>query len=158
MANTSSGRLLSLALLLISLTSCREKQSPAVIVDYAPASRDTVIHFGKTESLTFHIRDTLSRIYISHHECTECLDAWVDSGKLFIPEKLWQEIRAVKKNKGISYGPNGLDLYLSGEGNKSTELFGDSSNFMDHYNDHFLVTGKAVGIRGEGIVFRVDTY
>ena len=34
------------------------------------------------DHIKYHIKDTVSKIVIRHDECTECLDAFFESGKL----------------------------------------------------------------------------
>jgi|GEM_PF-4852610 len=109
-------------------------------------------------TIVFNIKDTTSKLYISYHECTECIDAYVDSGKLFIPEAVHQMIKEVETNRGAQYVPGGRDLYLTGPDKINETLFGDSLNYGEHWGDRFLITGKAVAIKGHGLIFQVDSY
>lgn len=113
------------------------------------------VHIGKFD---YYNKDTTSQLNISYHECTECLDAWVDSGKVYLPDSVIQKIKLICKKRGPDYIPNGWDLYLVGEDRIAEKLFGDSINFMDHWHDKFTITGKAIDMKGWGIVFRVDSF
>ncbi len=106
----------------------------------------------------FHIKDTTSTLYITHHECTECLDAYVDSGTLYIPPALHEKLKQVELTKGASFVPNSKDLYLTGPEKINELLFGDSVTYGERLNNTYFITGKATDIKGLGIVFRVDTY
>jgi hypothetical protein len=77
---------------------------------------------------------------------------------LFLSDSVFQKIRKLEKEKGFGFIPNGHDLYLTGSDNINEKLFGDSLNYGEHWNDKFIITGKAIDIKGYGIVFRVDTY
>jgi hypothetical protein len=159
---TTPGRQMKLRLIIISLTflfACSPtttKESEFVVPsDYKITSnyfQDTIGQF------VYNIKDTTSTIFISYHECTECLDAWVDSGQLFIDQKTREQIVDVVKKRGIGFAPNGHDLFLTGQGKIAEILFGDSSNFEEHWHDKFMIKGKAIGIKSYGIVFKVDTY
>jgi hypothetical protein len=106
----------------------------------------------------FHIKDTTSTLYITHHECTECLDAYVDSGTLYIPPALHEKLKQVERTKGASFVPNSKDLYLTDPEKINELLFGDSVTYGERLNNTYYITGKAIDIKGLGIVFRVDTY
>jgi hypothetical protein len=103
-------------------------------------------------------KDTISRLSISYHECTECLDAYVDNGILFLPDSVIQKIKNVFEKRGIGFIPNGHDIYLTGQDRIKEILFGDTLNFGEHWHDKFIITGKAIDMKGLGIVFRVDKY
>jgi len=109
-------------------------------------------------SIIFSIKDTTSRLYISYHECTECLDAYVDSGEVYISESIRIKIENIEKTLGSDHVPSNRDLYLTGPPGIKEGLFGDSLNYGEHWQDKFIITGKAVDIKGLGILFKVDTY
>ena len=103
--------------------------------------------------LVFDIKDTASTILISHHECTECLDAWVDSGTVYIPTYLALEIIKKYRQKSLAL-PSNQDLYLTGFKDITHYLFLDSSNYGKKYS----VTGKVVGLTGLGLIFSIEKY
>ncbi len=105
--------------------------------------------------------DAVSRIRISHKECTECLDAWVESGELFLPYWLKDALLLIEEVKGTAFLPNGRDLYLvNAGGNERIDeiLFGNQDNFLEKWNNHYEVTGQVTGIKNHGFTFRVDEY
>ena len=53
-----------------------------------------------------YVKDTISEIVISHEECTECIDAYLNSGKLYISENIFNQIKeqeqlTLKKNLAL---------------------------------------------------------
>lgn len=105
-----------------------------------------------TFKFTYYVNDTISTLYISHHECTECLDAYVDGGTVFIPDSVAQKI-IKKKNP-----PTSFDLKLIGKTKIDEELFGNQDNFMSKWHDRFLIKGKVVDIADGGLLFYVESY
>ena len=106
----------------------------------------------------YQVCDTTSSLYIHHEECTECLDAYVDSGTVYLPDTVFRQMKLRYDNRGSSFVPSVSDLHLLGKGDVTAELFGDSLNYGELQSKKYLVTGKVIGIKGLGIVFRVDTY
>lgn len=84
-------------------------------------------------------------------------NAWVDSGSLFLPDSVILKIKELNKTEN-RFLPNGRDLYIIGQDNICTILFGDTNSFMDLWHNKYLITGKAIDVKGHGIVFRVDNY
>jgi hypothetical protein len=150
------------ALFLLLITGCSTPSAtsketlaaplPVISTSKLNCPQDTIGYF------VYNIKDTLSTLFISYHECTECLDAQKDSGDLYIDETIRQKLIEIDKKRGPSFIPNGQDLYLTGEKNIAATLFGDSVNYGEHWHDRFIITGKIVDIKGLGFVFRVDTY
>ncbi len=120
--------------------------------------KNEAIRQEKLEQITYYIKDTSSTLWISYQECTECLDAWVDSGKVYLPDSVFKKINMIHAAKGNGFIPNARDLYLTGQDKIKEILFGDSSNYGEHWHDKFVITGKAIDVSGSGIVFRVDHY
>lgn len=114
----------------------------------------------KVGNFWYCFKDAPSQIRISHKECTECLDAWVESGDLFLPYHLKDQLLQIEETKGRGFLPNGRDLYLVNENNESLSdlLFGNSENFLDKWNNQYEVTGFVTAIKGHGLVFRVEQY
>ena len=100
----------------------------------------------------------MSRLSISYHECTECLDAYVDSGTLYLPDSVIQKIKKVFEKRGVGFIPNGHDIYLTGQERIKEILFGDTSNYREHWHGRFVITGKAIDMKGLGIIFKVNDY
>jgi hypothetical protein len=100
----------------------------------------------------YNIKDTISALYISHNECTECLDAYVDSGTVYIPEYVAEDILKARREK--RHLPEPRDLYITGYSNIVNYLFFSEENFGKSYK----VTGKIVGFRGIGFIFSIDQY
>ncbi len=110
-----------------------------------------------TFNVKYYINDTISTLFVSHHECTECTDAIVDSGIVFIPDSIALQIlmRYKEKNDFVS----DFDLKFVGRKDFSEELFGNQDNFMSKWHDRFLIRGKVVGIYGNGgLLFWVYDY
>lgn len=105
-------------------------------------------------------KDAPSRLRISHKECTECLDAWVENGDLFLPYSLKEQLLEIEETKGRGHLPNGSDLYLVNANNErmDEELFGNSENFQTKWHNHYEITGFVTAIKGHGFVFRIDEY
>ena len=146
-------KVLLLLLFSIVLYACRDniKQNDASNLNFI---QDSIGMFQ------YNIKDTISELYISHQECTECLDAWLDSGHLFISETIHKKLLGIYNKRGSESLPNGRDLRLVGEEKIDEKLFGNSENFMDLWHNKYVITGKAIDVsEGDyGIVFRVDSY
>ena len=114
----------------------------------------------KIGSFWYCFKDGPSTIKISHKECTECLDAWVESGDLFLPYALKTQLLEIEETKGRGLLPNGRDLYLVNANNESieAELFGNQENYLTKWENQYEVTGIVTAIKGHGLVFQVETY
>ncbi|KAF5028010.1 hypothetical protein DSECCO2_663530 [anaerobic digester metagenome] len=99
---------------------------------------------------------TLSSVIISHQECTDCYDAYVESGVLIIPDEI--DKRIVEKEKQTGAQISRKDLILIGEGNISEELFGNQSNFIDKWNRKYQIDGYVTDFRDGALVFQVNSY
>lgn len=110
-----------------------------------------------SDSITYYIKDTLSTLYISHQECTECLDAYVDSGIVFIPEVVAEKILKIHNYKSLNFISH-HDLKLIGKTKMNEELFGTQDNFMSKWHDRFLTKGKVIDIADGGLLFYVESY
>jgi|JI10StandDraft_1071094.scaffolds.fasta_scaffold591346_3 hypothetical protein len=145
-------------LIVVLMFSCKTK-----------SIKNIKLHLGNTKVLTlpniegddtfyanYYLNDTISTLYVSHQECTECLDAFVDSGIVFISDSVVQKILSFYKEHKIlkSY----KDLKLIGKTNIDEELFGNQDNFMSKWNDRFLIKGKVVDVTDGGLLFYVDSY
>lgn len=115
------------------------------------------VHIGRFD---YYNKDTTSQLHIIHQECTECLDAWVGRGTVFLPDSVIKKIKAKCNEKGADYIPNERDLYLVDKANINIrdKLFCDSINYLYNWNYHYMITGKAIDMKGWGIVFRVDSF
>lgn len=135
----------------LSILSCT--QDPKSVIDNQAHNRvDTI---GNN---TYQVSDSSSRLYIHHEECTECLDAYVDSGTVYVPDSVIHQMKLTFAKRGSAFVPSIHDLHLVGEGNISEELFGDSINYGELQGKKYIVTGKVISIKGLGIIFRVDAY
>lgn len=94
------------------------------------------VYNGDTFSVKYYIKDTQSTLYISHYVCTECLDAYVGNGIVFIPNSVAQKNLKRKKLSSSS------DLKLIGIQNVNEELFGNQNNFINKWHDKFLIKEK----------------
>lgn len=114
----------------------------------------------KIGNFWYCFKDAPSHIKISHRECTECLDAWVESGDIFLPYHLKDELLEIEETKGRAFLPNGRDLYLVNANNQSMneELFGNQENFLSMYNNQYEITGFVTAIKGLGLIFRIEQY
>jgi hypothetical protein len=66
------------------------------------------------------------------------------------------KIKFLYTERGINIDPNNLHFI---EKNRITEtLFGDSTNYWHHWNDRFIISGKAIDIYDIGILFKVDSF
>lgn len=142
----------TLLILFIFLFSCSKNKK----IETKNKSNEIV---KEIDHIKYHIKDTVSKIVIRHDECTECLDAFFESGKLYMSENIFNEIKKQKelsvKNKFGSF-PQGYDLYLVGKDNLVENLFGKTlSPKMD---TKYLVKGKVIKIKGHGFVFQVYSY
>lgn len=114
----------------------------------------------KVGNFWYCFNDAPSRLKISHRECTECLDAWVESGELFLPYSLKDQLLEIEEKKGKGFLPNGKDLYLVNHNNEpmDEELFGNQDDFLNKWHNHYEITGFVTAIKGHGFVFRIDYY
>jgi len=134
----------------VAILSCSQK--PAVIDSKSQNRLDTI------GDIVYQVSDTTSQLYIHHEECTECLDAYVDCGTVYLPDSVIRQMKLTFTSRGSTLVPSTHDLHLVGKDKISEELFGDSINYGELQGKKYLVTGKVVGIKGLGIVFRVDAY
>jgi len=103
----------------------------------------------------FIIKDSISTITIGHCDITECLDAEILSGKLYFPEKIFQQIKSkYLKDDGLTAYQH--DIYLTGKDNITYKLF--DSVLSPKMGNKYRVTGKVVGFKGYGAVFKIDSY
>lgn len=105
------------------------------------------------------VKDTNSTLFVHDDECTECLEAHVDSGTIFIPEYVALQMRDCyldKKSKPWF----GRDLFVTGKNYANVHLFdpkwynGDTINYGPKYKFH----GRVIGISGYGLIFRLDSF
>jgi hypothetical protein len=140
-------------LVLVILNSCCQT-SKTTLENKAISRKDTI------GEIIYNIKDTTSVLFISHHECTECKDARVDSGIIYLPDSVSRKIIKLNNEENIVCAPN--DLYLTGPTKINETLFGDSLNFLEHRNDEFKIKGTAIdivnGVNGHAILFRIDNY
>lgn len=108
----------------------------------------------------YNFSDSISEIVVSHKECTECLDGWVERGVLNIPPSMIEELNSILEKKGANFLPNGKDLYLIDANNNRIDdiLFGNQDNYLDKWNDQYRIRGYVVAISDFGFVFRVENY
>lgn len=144
---------LKIIALLISfvLLSCSESVAPVNPNDNN--SREELIG-----DLVYNVSDSVSHLYISHPVCTECLDASVDSGTVNVPDSILQQIKIKYSSAGSNHIPSPSDLYLVGEDHIPEKLFGDSITYGTLQAKIYEVSGRVVGFKGLGLVFRVDSY
>lgn len=142
-------------LIVLIFVSCKSRKSQ-YIKSHIGNTKVLSLPYGDT-FITYYINDTISTLYVSHHECTECLDAYVDSGIVFIPDSVTNKIlRFYKERKFIPI--NGKDLLLIGENKIDEELFGNQDDFMSKWHDRFLIRGKVVDVTDGGLLFYVSDY
>jgi hypothetical protein len=102
-------------------------------------------------AVKYTIKDTTSTLYVRHAECTECLDAYVDSGAIYVPEQVaWEIVKLHKEKHGIP----GHDLYLTGGKFISYHMFIEEVRDGNAYK----ISGKVIGADPLGFVFYVDSY
>jgi hypothetical protein len=111
----------------------------------------------KIELNKYNVKDTISEIRISHKEGTEYLDAYIESGKLYISKSIMAKIEEENKIRQNGFEPSGFDLYLTGKNNMSEELFG-KDYFSPKVGSEYIVKGKVVGFKHSSFLFRVDSY
>lgn len=114
----------------------------------------------KIGDFTYLFSDSLSSVVIYHSECTECLDAEVESGQIFLPYSLEKELKSIFKSKGSIFLPSGRDLYLfdANLNEIGDVLFGNKENFMTKWHNKYYIKGKIIGIKNSGLIFRVDSF
>lgn len=110
----------------------------------------------KIGGFQYFVKDTISEIVIRHEECTECLDGFRESGKIYISENIMQKIEKVSKEKGLAHIPNGNDLYFIAENKIVEKLFGNT--LSPKMGTKYLIKGKVVDFKGYGYIFRIDNY
>ena len=111
----------------------------------------------KIELPKYNVKDTLSEIKISHKEGTEYLDAFVESGKLYISKSILNKIEVENEIRKNGFRPNSFDLYLTGKSNISEELFG-KDYFSKKIGNEYIVKGKVIGIKQSSFIFKVESY
>ena len=111
----------------------------------------------KIELPKYNVKDTLSEIKISHKEGTEYLDAYVESGKLYISKSILKKIKIENEMRKNGFRPNSFDLYLTGKNNISEELFG-KDYFSKKVGNEYIVKGKVIGIKNDSFLFNVESY
>jgi hypothetical protein len=105
----------------------------------------------------YNVKDTISEIRISHKEGTEYLDAFIESGKLYISKSIMKKIDEENKIRKYGLQPSRFDLYLTGKNNISEELFG-KDYFSPKVGSEYIVIGKVIGFKYSSFLFRVDSY
>jgi len=155
--NYSGIYLLYLVVLFSCARNADNRQSKTILSIPTTASEDSIL-------LKYTIKDTISTLTISSQECTECLDAWIDSGIAYIPPYVAteiilrsREIKTFKQRRYVSI-PSNRDLYLTGYKNIASKLFGNCSNYGDYWHNKYKITGKVIGVSGIGLIFRIDHY
>lgn len=133
----------------VLVLSCSPNNSPLVETQIGVRT-DTI------GGVVFYVSDSPSRLIISHHEGTEYLDAYVDSGTVYLSDSLISDIRSEHAEHGNL--PHYSDLRLTGENRITEILFGDSTNYGELWHNKYEITGKAIGLKHAGILFRVDSY
>lgn len=81
------------------LFSCNNRSSK-YIKPYLGNTKVLTLPYGAID-MKYYINDTISTLYVSHHECTECLDAEVDSGIVFMPDSVAQKILKFYKERNF---------------------------------------------------------
>jgi len=109
------------------------------------------------------VKDTNSVLFVHDDECTECLEAYVDSGQIYIPEYVALQIREnseARRSKGYNKIWYGRDLFVTGKNYVNIHLFHqewygeDTLNFGSNYK----FFGRVIGVSGHGLIFRLDSF
>jgi hypothetical protein len=107
-------------------------------------------------NIVYAVKDTTSQLLIYHEESTDCLDAIADSGTVYLPDSVMNKIKLLYSEKDINIEPYNLHFV---EKDKISEiLFGDSTNYWHYWHNRYAISGKAIDIFDNGILFKVDGY
>lgn len=98
----------------------------------------------------------VSEIIVYHDECTDCQDIVVDSGEVFVPEKIKQNFRGKELMGGYTSKLNTRDMRLEND-SIFRKLFGSPGNWQ--FENRYRVKGEVIGLKDSSeLIFRIYRY